>query len=69
MPNFQIVLSHVRGYFVNQYHSGTRAMVCRYVNKKMGDVPPMMVSAALKTLKKDGAIVYDKKVWWFLTDK
>lgn len=67
---FEIVLSHVRSYFVTQYHAGTREMVYRFVvNKMQTDVPPLLVSAALRVLKDRGTILFDKRVWWFLTDK
>jgi hypothetical protein len=66
---FDLVVGHARAYFVTQYHAGTREMVYRYVASKMGDIPPLHVSAALKILREKGAIIYDKKVWWFLTDK
>lgn len=66
---FESVLKHTRAYFILEYHGGTREMVYRYVCRKMGDVPLNHVGAALKILKKDGAITYEKKVWWFLADK
>lgn len=66
---FDLILSHTRAYFVLEYHAGTREMVYRFVTSKMGDVPPLMVSAALQILKQDKAIIYDKKVWWFLSDR
>jgi hypothetical protein len=66
---FDQVLIHTRAYFVLEYHAGTREMIYRFVVGKMGDVPPLMVSAALKILKKETVILYDKKVWWFLADR
>lgn len=66
---FDNVLSHVRGYFALEYRAGTREMIYRYVTSKMGDVPPVMVSASLKILKDKGAIVFDKRVWWSLSDR
>jgi hypothetical protein len=71
-PNFEFfenVLSHTRGFFVLEYHAGTREMIYRYVCAKVGDVPPLMISAALKILRDRGAITFDKKVWWFLSDR
>jgi len=44
-------------------------MIFRYVCKQLGDVPPAMVSAALRVLRDSNAIIYDKKVWWFLADR
>jgi hypothetical protein len=66
---FDQVLMHTRGYFVLQYRAGTREMVYRYVVSKIGDVPPVLVSAALKIMKKEASIIYDKKVWWFLGER
>lgn len=67
---FDAVLMHTRGYFVNQYHAGTRAMIYEYVVKKAGrDVPPIMVSAALKILKDNTTIIFDRRVWWYLSDR
>lgn len=67
---FDSVLSHTRMYFTMEYKAGTREMIYRYVVSKVkGDVPPLMVSAALKILKDNGAISFDKRVWWFLADK
>jgi hypothetical protein len=66
---FDTVVMHARGYFVHEYHAGTREMIYRYIAGKMGDVEPFMVSAALKILRESGAIIYDKRVWWFLADK
>lgn len=66
---FERVLEHTRAYFVLQNPAGTREMVYRYVISKLGgDVSYLMVSAALRILKERNAIIYDKKVWWFLGD-
>jgi len=66
---FQEILTHVRGYFVFEYHGGTREMIYRYVARKMGDVPPQLISAALRILRDNRAITYEKKVWWYLGDR
>ena len=66
---FDLVVGHVRGYFALEYHAGTREMVYRYVATKMGDIPVLHVSAALKILREKGAISYDKKVWWSIADR
>jgi hypothetical protein len=66
---FDSVVMHVREYFVFEYHAGTREMIYRYVTSKIGDVDPIVVSAALKILRESNVIVYDKRVWWFLSDK
>lgn len=65
---FDRVLMYTRQYFIAEYHGGTREMVYRYVCSKAGDVPPKMVSAALKIMSKETKIIYEKKVWWFLHD-
>lgn len=65
---FDQVLSHTRAYFVLEYHGGTREMIYRFVVKRMGDVPPKFVSAALKIMSIETKIIYEKKVWWFLRD-
>lgn len=62
------VVEYTRGYFILEYHAGTREMIYRYVSSYMGDVEPFLVSAALKILRESNAIVYDKRVWWFLAD-
>lgn len=76
VKTFDSVLSHARAFFVlgrpdDMEAAGTREMVARYVRKKMGgvDVPDLMISAALKRLKDDNAILFDKRVWWFLGDR
>jgi hypothetical protein len=66
---FNQVLSYVRMYFAMEYHAGTREMVYRFVCSKMGDVPPLMVSAALQTMRESNAISFDKRVWWSIADK
>ena len=66
---FEQVLANTRKYFVCEYYAGTREMIFRYVCKQLGDVPPAMVSAALRVLRDSNAIIYDKKVWWFLADR
>lgn len=66
---FEEILDHTRAYFVLEYHAGTREMVYRYVCSKLGDVPPPMVSAALKVLKDRNTIIFDKRVWWYLSDR
>jgi len=66
---FDQVVSHTRGYFIWEYRAGTREMIYRYVCSKLGEVSPIMISAALKVLRESNAIIYEKKVWWFLTDR
>lgn len=67
---FEKILMYTRQYFAMEYHAGTREMIYRYVVGKMGtDVSPMLVSAALKILKKETVILFDKKVWWYLGDR
>jgi hypothetical protein len=61
---FDKVVDMVRLYFSREYHAGTREMIHRYVCRKMGYVPPKMISAALKILKLDGSILWEKHVWW-----
>lgn len=61
---FEQVLKTAEMYFAMEYHAGTREMVCRYVNRKLGYVPPKMVSAALRILRDRGTISWEKKVWW-----
>jgi len=63
------VIMHTRGYFVWEYHAGTREMIYRYVCSKLGDISPTMISAALRILRKSNVIIYEKKVWWFLADR
>lgn len=59
----------VRQYFTLEYHAGTREMVYRYVAQKMGDVNYNIVSVALRVLRDNGEIIYEKRVWWRLTIK
>ena len=66
---FDQVLSYARMYFAMVYHAGTREMIYRYVCSKIGDVEPLLVSAALKVLKDNNAISFDKRVWWSIADK
>ncbi len=61
---FDAVVMNTRMYFRDAYEGGTREMIRRYVNKKIGYVPPQMISAALKIMKKEGGILYEAKVWW-----
>lgn len=69
--SFDQIISHTRAFFVfSTYpHGGTREMIYRYVCQKMGDIPPVAVSAALRILRDRGAITFDKKVWWFIADR
>jgi hypothetical protein len=66
---FDLVLSYVRMYFAMEYHAGTREMVYRFVCSKMGDVPYLMISAALRVLKDNGAILHEKRCWWSIADR
>jgi len=66
---FEQVLAHTRAYFILEYHAGKREMIYRYVVSKIGDVPPLMVSAALRVLKERAAIIHEKRVWWFISDR
>ena len=61
---FSQVLRHTRAYFELEYEAGTREMIYRYVCKKMSDVPPKMISAALVVLRDDAKIIFEKRVWW-----
>ena len=63
---FDQTLNYTRMYFQYEYKAGTREMVYRYVCTKAGDVPPLYISAALKIMKKNTEIIFDKRVWWKL---
>lgn len=65
---FSTIVNLTRQYFVMEYHAGTREMIARYICSKIGDVSNVEVSAALRILKEDAVIVYEKRVWWFLGD-
>jgi hypothetical protein len=70
MAQLENVIMLTRQYFVMEYHAGTRFMVERYIFRTTGEnVPPDMISAALKILKLDGAISQDHRVWFWLADK
>lgn len=72
---FEKVLAEVRAFFIigrpeDLPAAGTRAMVSNYVARRVGqEVPELMVSAALVVLKDSNAIIFDKRVWWFLSDR
>lgn len=63
------ILMLTRQYFVMEYHAGTRYMIERYIfNKTSENVDPILISAALKILKDNRAILCDKRVWFWQRD-
>jgi hypothetical protein len=64
------VLMLTRQYFAMEYHAGTRYMIERYIFRNTGEnVDPILISAALKILKDNGAILMDHRVWFFIADR
>lgn len=64
------ILMLARQYFVMEYYAGTRYMIERYIFHKTGEnADPIVISAALKILKDNGAISCDHRVWFWLADK
>jgi hypothetical protein len=70
MEKLDNVVMLTRQYFVMEYHAGTRYMVERYIFRQTSEnVDPLLISAALRVLKDNGAISQDHRVWFFIADK
>lgn len=71
---FELVVNWTRAYFSLSFPEGmnafgTRHTIHTYVCGKMGDVPDYMITAAIKVLKQNGAILYTRHTWKSIADR
>lgn len=71
---FDQVVTWTRAYFALSFPEGmnafgTKHTIHSYVCSKMGDVPDYMITAAVKVLKQNGAILYTRHTWKSIADR